>query len=41
MYRISCDGEFITAPMTLDLIIAAFGPVNKLEKSGFRLIKVA
>lgn len=41
LYHIACDGQIITSePMTLDAIIKCFGPVQKLEKQGFRLIKV-
>lgn len=41
LYHLSCDGQIITSePMTLEAIINCFGPVQKLEKQGFKLIKV-
>lgn len=41
-YHLALDGFIITdTPMTLEAIIAAFGEIKKLEKEGFKLIRVS
>lgn len=39
LYHLSIDGNVITdKPMTLKEIINAFGPIQKLESQGFKLV---
>lgn len=41
LFVVMLDGNVIVdRPMTLEQIKAAFGPINKLEAEGFRVVQV-